>query len=194
MPGYSSTILPGPGSGVANEADAVVPSGPWQSVYAAPSIRSYPVLPPFPMEQEQRVEREKIREKPPLIWQMGLHISALKLLPLGVGCGFVVVQLLLVARFICKAVAIDSAIAWVNSVYALSEIALLPFRALLPPLEQALFLRIEPYTILAIVCYGLCSRLLVRLLKVLVGIHISAYGQAKQTLQTGNPSASDVSR
>jgi hypothetical protein len=45
---------------------------------------------------------------------------------------------------------------------------------LLPPLTQAIFARIEPYTILAIVLYGLCSRMIVRLLKLLLRMRFLA--------------------
>ncbi|GCF07857.1 hypothetical protein [Dictyobacter arantiisoli] len=185
-----------PRSGVAsrsaNEASNPVPSVSWQPFYAAPPAQNYPILPTFPTGDENENIQEQ--EKSSVIWQLGLHIYVLKMLPLGVGCCFVALQLVLVTRFICKALLIDSAIPWINSVYGLSEIALLPFRALLPSLDQAFFLRVEPYTIVAIVCYGLCSRLLVRLLKMLIRIHVSAYGRAKQTMQMGSTAASDLNK
>ena len=81
---------------------------------------------------------------------------------------FVGIQILLLVRFAFKLCDLTTTIPWVSFVYTLSDIVLLPLYALLPPLTQAIFTRIEPYTMLAIVLYGLFSRIIVHLLKVVL--------------------------
>jgi hypothetical protein len=103
-------------------------------------------------------------------WQV-VSLIPFWLIPFGVGMCFVSIQILLLLRFACKLCNLATTIPWVSLVYELSEIVLLPLYALLPPLTQAIFTRIEPYTILAIVLYGLCSRMIVHLLKVLLYLH-----------------------
>ena len=84
--------------------------------------------------------------------------------PLSVGLFFVTVQLLLLVRFVLKLFALAESTAWIGLIYTISGIFVLPFRLLLQnilPFSQVL----EIYTLLAILVYGLLSRLLVRLLK-----------------------------
>lgn len=102
-----------------------------------------------------------------MVWQARRFIP-FGLMPLGVGMCFVSIQILLVMRFTAKLCNLTTSLPWVRTVYALSDVVLLPLYALLPPLKQAIFTRIEPYTILAIVLYGLSSRVIVRLLKLLL--------------------------
>lgn len=106
-----------------------------------------------------------------MVWQLKRFIP-FSLLPFGVGMCFVSIQLLLVARFTAKVWNLTTTLSWVRTVYALSEIVLLPLYVVLPPLTQGIFTRIEPYTILAIVLYGLCSRAIVRLLKLLLRMSV----------------------
>lgn len=82
------------------------------------------------------------------------------------------IQILLLLRFIGKLIHLTSAITWVNVDYVFSDILLIPFRAILPPLNQGIFTSLEPYTLLAIVVYGLCARLLIGLTKVFVDAHV----------------------
>jgi hypothetical protein len=107
------------------------------------------------------------------IWQVG-NIIPLWLIPFGVGMCFVTIQILLLLRFAFKLCNPTTAISGVRLVYALSDIVLLPLLALLPPLTQAIFTRVEPYTILAIVLYGFFSRLIVHLLKVLLKVRATS--------------------
>ncbi|GLV56962.1 hypothetical protein KDH_38010 [Dictyobacter sp. S3.2.2.5] len=97
---------------------------------------------------------------------------SLRLLPLEVGLCFVGIQILLLVRFVCKAWNLAPDGGWVGTVYQISDMALLPVQMLLPPLHQAFFTRIEPYTLLAIVLYGFCSRILVHILKMIIYAHI----------------------
>jgi hypothetical protein len=102
------------------------------------------------------------------------------LLPAFVGLFFVVVQLLLLVRFLLKFVGLMSNQPWTDTVYAVSEVFVWPWRILLQqiPLPASLnigvstllpiSINVEIYTLLAVLAYGLFSRLLVRLLKVLL--------------------------
>jgi hypothetical protein len=103
----------------------------------------------------------------PNVWQMK-RIIPFGLIPFGVGMCFVSIQILLLVRFTAKVCNLSTTLPWVRTVYTLSDVVLLPLYTLLPPLTQAFFTRIEPYTLLAIVLYGLCSRVIVRLLKLLL--------------------------
>jgi hypothetical protein len=84
-------------------------------------------------------------------------------------CGLLI-QVLLGLRFVGKLVGLTNQIAWVNVVYIFSDVLLMPFHAILPPLplNQPFFTRVEVYTLLAIVVYGLCARLLIGLIKIFV--------------------------
>ena len=89
------------------------------------------------------------------------------LLPLFVGLFFVAVQFLLLLRFVLKLLPLARGIVWVELIYAISDLFVLPFRLLLAnilPISSAL----ELYTLIAILVYGLLSRILVRFLKVLL--------------------------
>jgi hypothetical protein len=86
---------------------------------------------------------------------------------------FVGLQLLLLLRFTLKICHLATTLVWVNDVYVSSELALLPFHILLPPLHQELFTYVEPYTLLAVIVYGICSRILVHLLKIIVKAYLT---------------------
>jgi hypothetical protein len=81
---------------------------------------------------------------------------------------FVAVQFLLLISFVAHIFNLASE--WLQVIYAISTLLLLPFRLLFEhvtlPLSSTL--GIEMYTLLAILVYGLVSRLLVHLLKLLV--------------------------
>ncbi|GHO84262.1 hypothetical protein KSZ_22680 [Dictyobacter formicarum] len=111
----------------------------------------------------------------------------LRLLPLEAGLCFVGIQFLLLMRFVCKVWNLAPDGGWVEVVYRSSDIMLLPFQILLPPLHQVLFTRIEPYTLLAVVLYGFCSRILVHILKMIVHAHINIdkpFGQDSSASKT----------
>ncbi len=92
-------------------------------------------------------------------------------LPVLVGLFFVLVQLLLLARFILILLGFSADTEWVGIIYTFSSLFALPFRILqqhfTPPLP-AFPGSIELFTLLAILAYGLFSRILVRLLKALL--------------------------
>lgn len=88
--------------------------------------------------------------------------------PLFVGIFFVAVQLLLLVRFVLKLIALDSSMVWVSTVYAISGVFVLPFQLLLQNIAVSVPTTFEISTLLAILMYGLFSRVLVRFLKALL--------------------------
>jgi hypothetical protein len=93
------------------------------------------------------------------------------LLPVLLGLFFVLVQLLLLARFVMVLLRLPASIAWIGITYALSSLFVFPFSLLqqhfTPPLP-AFPASIELFTLLAILTYGLLSRILVRICKALM--------------------------
>ncbi len=107
----------------------------------------YPVLPARPAKQAQP-DRSRI--------------------PTLVGTFFVIVQLLLLARFLLKLLSIAGNTGWVSIVYTVSGLFVFPFRLLLQNMSLSLPVSVEVYTLLAILVYGLFARILVRFLKALL--------------------------
>ena len=90
------------------------------------------------------------------------------MLPLAVGMCFVAIQMLLLVRFSLKLLNVFPDSAWVGAVYGVSNVLVLPFRALFLQLAIPQFFTVELYTLLAILAYGMVSRILVHTLKVLM--------------------------
>ena len=86
-------------------------------------------------------------------------------IPALVGLCFVCIQLLLVAHFILKLVNISADVPWASVVYQTGDIFLWPLQLLTQQVTLPLLANIEVLTLLAILCYGLLSRLLVHVLK-----------------------------
>lgn len=87
------------------------------------------------------------------------------MLPLAVGMCFVALQTLLLLRFLLKVFGIFPDNAWVGAVYEVSNVFVLPFHALFLQLAIPTFFTVELYTLLAILAYGVISRILVHILK-----------------------------
>lgn len=85
-----------------------------------------------------------------------------------VGTFFVVIQLLLLARFGLKVIGMSADKFWVGDIYELSYIFIWPFRMLLQWIVARIPISTEVYTLLAILLYGFLSRVLVRFLKALL--------------------------
>jgi hypothetical protein len=112
-----------------------------------PAFPDYPVAPPKPVN--------KNRAKSSAI-------------PLVVGIFFVSVQLLLLVRFFLKLFESLSNVPWVALVYTVSNIFALPFRLILQNVPLPIPASLELYTLLAILVYGLLSRIIVRILKAIL--------------------------
>ena len=141
---------------------------------------SEPVYPVYstPTELVQQPQQPEIGYYPESPQQLSHHFDAMdawyrlwpRAIVIGVGLCFVGVQILLLLHFVLNLLDLPVNTMWSAVVNALSDIVLIPFYALLPPLQSPIFARVEPYTLLAIVMYGLCSRLIVHLLKILLSV------------------------
>ena len=112
-----------------------------------PATPVYPVLPPKHVQQA--------RAKP----------SAF---PVFVGAFFVAVQLLLLVRFVLKFIGLQGNVTWVAIIYDVSNIFVLPFRLILQSIPLPFSASLELFTLIAILFYGLFSRILVRILKAIL--------------------------
>ncbi|MDQ2715526.1 MAG: hypothetical protein M3Z08_11515 [Chloroflexota bacterium] len=140
---------------------------PWQdarSPFPPPAMMRpsetsvYPVLPPLPVTGAR--DRPAGGAGPVRITQP--HRSAV---PMLVGLFFLAVQILLLVRFILDVLGLQRTALWMNVVYEVSSAFLLPFRLLLQSVTLPFSIGVGLYTVLAILIYGLFSRILVRLLK-----------------------------
>lgn len=139
----------------------------------APKFDVYPYRPPLAPQQPMLGPQQPIDAKKPV--QPALQGQSNRpfypgFIPICIGLCFVCIQMLLLARFVLRLLEIAAGTAWVNTIYALCDIALLPFQALLPPLQLPVILnaRVEPYTLLAVLVYGILSRIVVHILKMLL--------------------------
>ena len=128
-------------------AGGAAPSSPAPTFPASPV---YPVLPVKPAKQAQR------KQNP---------------IPALVGLFFVGVQLLLLVRFMLKLLNVSGNAKWLSLVYEISGLFVFPFRLLLQNTALSVPISVEVYTLLAILVYGLFSRILVRFLKALLNSH-----------------------
>lgn len=89
-------------------------------------------------------------------------------IPMLVGLCFVVIQLLLLAHFILKLINVPVDIFWASVIYETGDIFLLPFQLIPQQITLSIPANIEVLALLAVVVYGLLSRLLVHVLKALL--------------------------
>lgn len=152
---------------------------PYQDVQqngASPGYPVYPMLPPAP-KNEKGGKRPPGGATPaypvypgeankPAAQAGAQHRSSL--VPHLVGVFFVLVQLLLLVRFVLRLLNFSGSTTWVGILYAVSGLFVLPFRLLLQNIAIPIPNALEIYALIAILIYGLLSRLLVRLLKALL--------------------------
>lgn len=154
---------------------ANAPTLPPQPVYN-PTVQAaaYPVLPPLPTRPEKaRRDRpaggaDKAEETP---GQEKKTQSRRSGVPIFVGLCFVAVQLLLLLRFVLSFLPLSANSGWgdsITTVYTISDAFLLPFRLVFQQITLPMSASTELYTLLAILVYGLISRIIVRLLKMLL--------------------------
>lgn len=165
--------------------------GPFPQSYPAPpnapKFDVYPYHPPLAPQQPQPASQAPIGMKNPVA-QQGKRPFYLGFIPVCIGLFFVCIQMLLLARFVLRLLGIGEGASWVSTVYALCDIALLPFQALLPPLQLPGILnaRVELYTLLAILIYGILSRIIVHILKLMLRTRQPVVAQ--NAGQVANPS------
>jgi hypothetical protein len=131
----------------------------------APLIGAYPYLPPAPTRQSGY---EGYGENMPVPAGGSAPAGTKKrhFLPVLVGLFFVMIQLVLLARFVLTIATQWNNIAWVNIFYSVTALLIWPVQAVLQ--QFALPLSVEISTLLAILAYGLLSRILVRCLKLIL--------------------------
>lgn len=120
---------------------------------ASPLLPTSPAYPVYPVVPARPAKQVQPRQSP---------------LPALVGAFFVGVQLLLLVRFMLKLMSVSSNAKWLILVYEVSDFFVFPFRLLLQNTVLSLSVSVEVYTLLAILVYGLFSRILVRFLKALL--------------------------
>jgi hypothetical protein len=135
-----------------------------------PAAAVYPVLPPAaviypgyqPAGSAGKIQPEKAQKPAQAV---GSRRSPI---PLFVGMFFVAMQFLLLISFVARLFNLASM--WLEVIYAISMLLLLPFRLLFEhiTLPFSMTIDVEIYTLLAILVYALVSRLLVHLLKLLL--------------------------
>lgn len=162
VPPQQDKTLPAPPP--ANQAASYQPG---QAIPGQPSpLQPYPyVLPPPATQQGPSQENgEKIKSG-----GTGKQTrSRRSLKPLLPGFFFIAVQILLLLRFFLKITGLMADQWWVGVIMGVSEVFVSPFRALLLQISLQLPAQVEVYTLLAVIVYGLISRLLVRLLKIIL--------------------------
>lgn len=121
---------------------------------AAPPV--VPVLPPLPQDVQAQQKGKESKKQPRLRR------------PLYVGFFFVAVQFLLLARFVLNLLNLPVDNVWRDIIFTFSDVFLLPFSLLFRQITLPAAVGPELYTLLAVLIYGIVSRILVRLLKTLL--------------------------
>jgi hypothetical protein len=132
----------------------------------APLIGAYPFLPPSPVRQKSQVT-------PGVGSAMSVPVGRRlrKVFPALVGLCFVLVQVLLLVSFVCKLVGQWDSTVWVNVLYAISDIVVWPVQAVVHQLPAPIVIPGQIVILLAILIYGMVSRIVVRGLKFLLHAH-----------------------
>ena len=163
VPTIPNTALPSDEEDVPSPKSATHPF-PHQYVQPASSPPVYPVLPAKPNLPPQNSVSVQPGVANSSSQQKRVHG---KMIPLAVGMCFVAIQTLLLFRFLLKVLNVSSDSSWVGAVYGVSNVFVLPFRVLFLQLAIPQFFTVELYTLLAILAYGIISRIVVHMLKVL---------------------------
>ncbi len=129
---------------------------------------SYPFLPPSPYAGSMQnaggvAQQQRAQGTLRIYWWQGI--------PALIGFFAVLLQLLLLVRFAVRALQLGADFPWVGIVSTISDVFISPFRMLwteFVPIQNMIPTNVEVYTLVAILIYGVGSRLLVRLLKALL--------------------------
>jgi len=127
----------------------------------------YPYLPPKPAMQGGKRPAGGVPVQAGSVPEQGRKVRR-KFIPIVAGLCFVAVQMLLLLRFMLKLLQLSSDSSWVGAIYAISNVFVLPFRILFLQFAVPLFGTAEVYTLLAVLIYGIISRIVVRCLKILL--------------------------
>jgi hypothetical protein len=149
-------------------ANQAAPYQPGQANPGQPSPpqQPYPYVPPPPTNQQGPPQENGEKIKSAGTGKQTRSGRSLK--PLLPGFFFIAVQILLLLRFFLRITGLMADQWWVGVIMGISEVFDSPFRALLLQVSLQLPAQVEVYTLLAVIVYGLISRLLVRLLKIIL--------------------------
>lgn len=171
QPPVPATVPPDPYDAMA----ATSGRAQWQpyqafSPYAAPA-QVYPYLPVPPSQAQPLQEQEPTWLQPKVGQQLmpvAKSISRNIPVPLLVGLCFVAIQLILVARLVVLFLPNGTMYTWSATIIALGDLCAEPFFALIQQTALPPAVNTAVATLLAIFAYGIISRMLVRLLKLLL--------------------------
>lgn len=168
VPGMSQQGVPGQIPGAGNYP--VLPSPA-----RMPGAGSYPVVPPRAPTFPKSKGKHGAGDATPVSADQAAKKASARVrrnsrAPMWVGLFFVAVQLLLLIRFVLVIIHGPDTI-WVELVFGLSTLFVWPFRALLAQVSLPFPVWPEVYTLLAILLYGMLSRILVRFLKAILPHH-----------------------
>lgn len=121
---------------------------------AASPYADVPALPVLPAQPQGVAVPQKGHEK-----------QARPRQPIYVGLFFVVVQFLLLARFGIGLLSLPADNVWRDIIYTFSDVFLLPFTLLFRQVTLPIPIGSELYPLIAVLVYGIISRIFVRLLK-----------------------------
>jgi hypothetical protein len=135
----------------------------------------YPVLPVSaftsnPNQQTVEGPAQPYPVRPPTAISSRNNQRKHSVLPAFVGMFFVAVQILLLVRFALRLIAptASSGTPWIGIIYTVSGVCVLPFRLLFQHLAIPIPESLEIYTLVAILFYGLLSRVLARFTRALL--------------------------
>lgn len=156
------------------EMDRAAPAGPWNYPPHTPATPVYPVLPPAPgvngKGRPAGGAEPVVPEGGRTRWRA--RQPRRSFVPILVGFCFVLVQLLLLARVVFTFLGTTASNVWLSLLFNLSDLCVLPVRLLLDNIKVAVPLGAELLNylalLLAILVYGVLSRILVRFLKALL--------------------------
>jgi hypothetical protein len=103
---------------------------------------------------------EGVQERAPQRLRMGR-----RLVPMLVGLFFVIVQFLLLARFALKLMGMEGSSIWTELIISVSGLFVAPFAYVWTYVPIQLSTSVEVYTLVAVLGYGIFSRIVVRILK-----------------------------
>lgn len=149
----------------------VRPSPPQPGAVQPPLIGAYPFLPPSPIRQNgSATPVGNIEPSQPQIGGTSPSDTQRlrKFFPALVGLCFVVVQLLLLVSFALNVVGLWNNTLWVNVLYVIRDILIWPLQALAHQLPAPFSIPAQIVVLLAILLYGMLSRVVVRCLKLLL--------------------------
>jgi|SRR5450631_1903808 len=148
----------------------VRPVPPQQVAAQPPLIGAYPFLPPSPVRQNEVAATPVggvASSQASGVSTLGSQ-KLLKVFPALVGLCFVAVQLLLLASFVLKVVGLWNTTLWANVLYLISDVFIWPLQALVHLLPAPFSIPAQIVALLAILLYGVISRIVVRCLKLLL--------------------------